>query len=488
MASPSQPALGPRVKYPAFLALALFSLSGQARADDPPPIRSNDFTLDVFQGPLLAPLRVTGLGGAFAGYAEGVDAIASNAAAPAVREPYSVSFIDCDLSFSFYLPSAFKSTDFDNDGQVGFRYDNFTFLTLGASLQIGRFGMGVLADFETYDLSPHAQEKDPHVLASLGKVHAVAGWTLLDGQLSLGGGVRAVILSFDATQPLTGTEENVLAMTGVAPEIGVLIRPNWQPFRIGATYRMAVEGKPAGEPKPDADGVVRAGELVVPDRVRLPWEVQLGFALQVGPRPLNPRWIEPFAHKSRVRAQIQEERALREEGYQAELSLIEDEVARAFRAAELADEEAKLRERENERLTDESLRGERRARYWNWPRERITVLGEILVTGPSENAVSLEAVFSQVNKESGGRTTITPRLGIESEPVPDYLQTRLGTYIEPSRYAGRAARQHFTFGGDLRLGHWGVFGLAPHQIWRVSGVVDLAPRYRNLGLSIGAWH
>lgn len=475
------------MKYPVLLALALVLLSGPARAEDP-PIRSNDFTLDVFQGPLLAPLRATGLGGAFAGYAEGVDAIASNAAAPAVREPYSVSFIDYDLSFSFYLPSAFKSTDFDNDGQVGFRYDNFTFLTLGASVQIGHFGFGILGDFETYDLTPRAQGRETQIFATLGKLHMVAGWTFLDGQLSVGGGLRAVVLSFDASQPDGVASDEILSMTGVAPEIGILVRPNWKPYRIGLTYRMAVEGEHEGEVRPDHDGIVRAGALIVPRKVRLPWEVQLGFALQLGPRPLNPRWLEPRAHKAKMREQIAEERAQREEAYEAELSAIEDEVDRAFRAAEIADTEARLRAREQERLEDESLRAERRARYWNWPRERITVLGEILVTGPSDNAVSLESFFAQVHKQSGGRPSFTPRLGIESEPVPDYLQTRLGTYIEPSRYEGRPARQHFTFGADLRLGRFSLFGLAPHQIWRVSGAIDLAPRYRNLGVSIGAWH
>ena len=479
---------GHRVKHAALLALALLSLSGPARAEEPPPIRSNDFTLDVFQGPLLAPLRATGVGGAFAGYAEGVDAIASNAAAPAVREPYSVSYFDYDLSFSFYLPSAFKSTDFDNDGQVGFRYDNFTFLTLGASVQVGRFGLGILGDLETYDLNPRAQGNDTQIVATLGKLHMVAGWSVLDGQLSLGGGLRAVVLSFDAGQADGASTQEILSMTGVAPEFGVLIRPNWKPYRIGLTYRMAVEGGHEGEVRPDADGIVRAGELIVPRKVRLPWEVQLGFALQLGPRPLNPRWLEPHAHKQRVREQIEQERAQREEAYQAELAVIEDEVERAFRAAELADAEAQQRAREEERLQDESLRAERRARYWNWPRERITVLGELLVTGPSENAVSLESFFSQVAKPSGGKPSITPRLGIESEPVPDWLQTRLGTYIEPSRYEGSPARQHFTFGADLRLGRFSVFGLAPHQIWRVSGVIDVAPRYRHLGVSIGAWH
>lgn len=469
------------------LVLAFAWPGGEARADEP-PIRSNAYTVDIFQGPLLAPLRMTGLGGAFAAYAEGVDAIAANAAAPAVREPYSVTWVDYDLSFSFYLPSAFNGTDFDNDGKVGFRYDNFNFLTLGASLQAGRFGIGVLADFEAYDLTPHADDGDPHVTAILAKVHAVAGWSFFDGQLTLGGGVRGVLLSFDALETRDSAPTNVLAMSGVAPEVGVLFRPNWRPWRIGATYRMAVEGRGARTLAPDPDGIARAGGFIVPDVVRLPWEVQLGFALQVGPRPLNPRWIDPQQHKARLIEQIAEERAMRAEGYAAELSLLEDESARREHEEELRHIETELRREEDERLSDASLRYERRVRYWNWPRERITVLGDLLVTGPSENAVSLESFFSQVDKRSGERMTLTPRLGIEGEPVPDYLQTRIGTYIEPSRYAGRAARQHFTFGFDIRLGAWTMFGLAPNQIWRVSGAVDLAPRYRNMGLSIGGWH
>lgn len=467
------------------LGLAL-GLSVEARAEEPPPIRSNDYTVDIFQGPLLAPLRMTGLGGAFSAYAEGVDAIAANAAAPAVREPYSVSYIDYDLSFSFYFPGAFSSTDFDNDGQIGFRYDNFHFLTLGASVQAGPFGMGVLADFERYDTTAGADE--PHLTATLAKVHAVMGWTFLDGQLSLGGGVRAVVLSFDARARGESLSTNVLSMSGLAPELGLLIRPNWQPFRIGLTYRMPVEGRGAKRAEPDADGIARAGGLIVPETVRLPWELQAGFALQVGPRPLNPRWIDPHAHKARIIERIEEERALRAEGYAAELSLIDDETERQAHADELAAIEKDLRDEEGERLSDASLRHERRVRYWNWPRERITVLGELLATGPSRNAVSLESFFSQIDRQSGERITLTPRFGIEGEPVPDYLQTRIGTYIEPSRYRGRSARQHFTFGFDIRLGAWSALGLAPNHIWRVSGVVDLAPRYRNMGVSIGAWH
>src|SRR4051812_19910824 len=79
-------------------------------------------SIDLFQGPVLAPARTTGLGGAFAAYAEGVDAIAANGAAVAVRAPYSSGWFDYDLSLGLSFPAAFRSTDFDNDGATGFTY------------------------------------------------------------------------------------------------------------------------------------------------------------------------------------------------------------------------------------------------------------------------------------------------------------------------------------------------------------------------------
>jgi hypothetical protein len=33
-----------------------------------------------------------------------------------------------------------------------------------------------------------------------------------------------------------------------------------------------------------------------------------------------------------------------------------------------------------------------------------------------------------------------------------------------------------------------MFGLTRGQVWRVSGVLDVAPRYLDWGFSIGAWH
>ena len=67
------------------------------------------------------------------------------------------------------------------------------------------------------------------------------------------------------------------------------------------------------------------------------------------------------------------------------------------------------------------------------------------------------------------------------------MQTRMGTYIEPSRFGG-LSRQHFTFGFNVKLFPWSVFGLAGDTTWSIGGVADLAPRYQSIGLTLGAWH
>jgi hypothetical protein len=56
---------------------------------------------------------------------------------------------------------------------------------------------------------------------------------------------------------------------------------------------------------------------------------------------------------------------------------------------------------------------------------------------------------------------------------------RGGTYLEPSRTGG-SARQHATFGAEVRLPFW----------WRdlqLGFAGDLAPRFQNVSLSLGFW-
>jgi len=452
--------------------------------------------IDLFQGPVLGPARATALGGAFAAYAEGVDAIAANAAAVAVRVPYSFDWADYDLTLGVSFPAAFRNTDFDNDGKVGFTYENFYFYTLGAQLQLGAWGIGVLADFQTYDLLPAKRAGDPEVDETLGRVHAVLGRSFFGGQLALGGGVRAVTFSIDSQQ--NGVASTDLSMQGVAPEVGVQIRPDYFPWRLGATLRAAVEGRVSASS--EAPRGPTALPLIRPAGINLPWELELGAAIQLGPRPLNPQWINPHADEAKERSQIAADRLARSVAQDLELDAICDPGERAERARTFAAQEKFLRREESARFdeTHQRLRAERRARYGNWPRERITVLIELLISGKSADAIGLESYFSgqaalaQTTstmdfRRSGESVSYSPRLGLEGEPVPNWLQTRFGTYIEPSRFGGHA-RQHFTFGFDVKLAAWSGFGLFGDQIWRIGGVTDLAPRYQSFGISLGAWH
>ena len=452
-------------------------------------------SIDLFQGPVLAPARATGLAGAFAAYAEGVDAIASNAAAVAVRPPYSFSWFDYDLSLGISFPAALRNNDFDNDGAVGFTYRNFVFYNLAAELQFGPWGIGFLGDFQDYDLLPAKSADDPQVTESLGRLHVVGGRSFLGGQLSIGGGVRGVELSIDARQ--NGEAQKQLEMVGVAPEVGVLVRPDYLPWRLGATFRSPVEGRITTATDPSANLPV---PFVAPASILLPWELELGATIQVGPRPLNPRWIDPHEEEARERRQLAEDRAARLAAQNVELDSIADPGKRSARSQELAYQETFVRSEEDRRFDDAKKRllAERRARFANWPRERIAVMIDLLVSGKSDDAIGLESFFAAQQsvssmvaagdfRRSGQRITYSPRLGLEGEPVPDRLQTRIGTYIEPSRFGG-LARQHFTFGFDVKLFPWSVFGLLGDQTWRIGGVADLAPRYQSFGLSLGAWH
>jgi hypothetical protein len=116
------------------------------------------------------------------------------------------------------------------------------------------------------------------------------------------------------------------------------------------------------------------------------------------------------------------------------------------------------------------------------------------VTGATNGGVGLYSFLRREDVASGNNISLQPRLGMEGEPVPGYLITRVGTYLEPARRVVEkqtgivaGARQHFTFGLDVRLFHWDHFGLF-EQTWRLTLGGDLAPRYQNIGLSIGAWH
>ncbi len=495
-------------RVPWVLAAALTAASA-AHAACPPaastraPLCRNDYTVEVVQGPVLAPLAVLAMGGAYAAIADGVEGLGSNAAASAVRAPYAASWFSYDFSYGASLPGAFGRTDFDNRGEVGLNSTAF-FYTLGGILQWGSFGIGANADFQRYSIA--STDTTPGSVVNLGNFHLSTAYALFSHQLFVGAGLRGLRTAVYTLTPgaspravFVSTSGQSLAMLGFAPELGFVVAPDWSPWRLGATYRLPVSV--SGEPDRvvrDDDGVRRAAGFALPSRVVQPAELQIGAVLSAGPRPLNPKWLNPHEQEATVRAQIEDRRRQRRMANDVDVARIVEPSQRVHRAAELEARERKIREEEDAQLDEWSslLKDARRARYRNWPRARIQVAAEVVVTTTSRDAVGLQSFLRREDVPSGSKRTIQPRLGIEGEPIPYWMIARVGTYVEQTRYRQSpepgllsGARQHFTFGIEQKMFTSGMFGLYSKQTeWRITFAGDVAPRYQNIGLSIGTWH
>ncbi len=477
-------------------AAATLASEPAARADT---ITNNRYSLDFFQGASLAPIRVIGLGGAYAGVADGISGFVANAASPALRDSSSTAWLELDAGVSLSLPLVlFERADFDNSGKIDQAYTDFIYLAAGGLLQLGPFGAGFIADVQRYTLRSGGVRTD----VNIGRAHVLGAWSFLGGQLMVGGGARIGGM-------LLQTPDAQFTMLGVAPELGFLVRPDWKSFRVGATFRFPVDAGELASPqlRVDKGGIRRAGGLVLPDHVVWPWELEVGLAVQVGPRPLNPQWINPHDQEAELATLQGLERRRREAARALELAGIADASERRLRAKE--HEEARAREADDDRRaftkTAKQLQKERQARYLNWPREMLLVTAELLVTGNVPRGVGLEGFLGQgatpgnappgsVIGSSGGEINFSPRFGIETEPIPGLVHTRFGSYYEPRRLklsgsdiTEGVGRQHFTFGADLRVLTTTFWGLVPEITYTLQASVDIAPRYESFSVGIGNW-
>ncbi len=426
---------------------------------------------------MLGPSRILGLGGAYAGVAEGVDGVYSNVAAPGVRATYSSRHVDFDLTASITFPGSFSSTDFENRGTLprgSANASDFVYGNAGALLQVGPFGAALTLDATSYTLqSPNANTINFRLL----RAHAIVAWAFLKYQLVVGVGVQGV------TMNLASSAIPLAPPSGVAPEVGMLLRLDDQPWRLGVSARAPVVGGVSG------DQASIAGKIL-PSSVVSPGEIEVGFALQLGPRPLNPRWIDPSSELAPLREKIEGERETRQKSDDAEIAKTADGPAREAARRKLDAREHAIRSVEDARIDTEERRihEAHEARFANWPRPRLLVVADALITAPVGDAVAVSSFLDQVQESYGRSWTISPRLGLEGEPFPDRFRLRFGSYLEPSLFDGGSARQHFTFGGDLKFFAWDFFGILERTTWQLSFAADLAPRYTNWGFSLGVWH
>ncbi len=431
-----------RAGWAAGVAAAL--LSFRAYADGPlgpqgSPIGTSGYTVDLFQGPVLASSRVTGMGGAYSALADGSEGIPFNAAAASQRHPFSTQHVDYDLTAGITFPSSIAHTDFENSGK-DFGYQDFVWATLGGTLQVGNWGVGTIVSLQNYALGAPPElglgGSDVNALTvRLFKVDGVASYGFLRGQLHIGGGVRGAV--FNAVDTSRG--ENLLfGSYGAGVQAGILWRPMALPLRLGGTIRSPILGSIESAPgATEVDGDRRVGRFYLPRGVNLPWEIEWGVAFQFGPRPLNLGWT---------------------------------------------DESTLTKPRADARRT---LRKRARA----LPREQALVSFGMLVAGPTLGAVGVASMLAQVVDRSGEKTSITMRAGAEAEVIPGWLQLRGGSYMEPTRFRESSPRLHGTTGFEVRLVEWSVFGLFPDDnVFRLAGAIDGARGYFGWSLGFGSWY
>ncbi|MCC7534964.1 MAG: hypothetical protein IT379_02055, partial [Deltaproteobacteria bacterium] len=422
-------------------ACAGVGAAGVARAQE--TITTNQWAIDVHTGPVLGSGRITGLGGAYTALAEGIDGAAWNPATYASRTPWELSWFEIDFAFGLSFPGAFSDSDFDNNGDVGFSYDDYYFLTLGLRAQFGRVGIGVLARAQLYQVGGG----DDPIDVTLTVINGGVGYALFDGQLVLGVATRIATLEIG----VPGDDPLVSYGGAVGLELGALLRLVDQRWRLGIAGRTAVaahdDGTANGTITEDpVTGTRSVAGFVLPREVYLPWELQLGFAFMIGRRPLNVRWRNPRDDDEVFRGNLvrrQRDRlAARTREVQARAVALgraptpEDTARWQAEDARWQHDERARRTREEDGLDEEHERLQRARRRWlrNLSRLYLLVSTELLVTGPTSDGIGLESFLSQRIQRSGQDVTLAPRLGLEGEPWPNRIRLRIGSYLEPSRF------------------------------------------------------
>ncbi|MCA9642753.1 MAG: hypothetical protein KC492_18780, partial [Myxococcales bacterium] len=427
------------------LSRASVALAAGPLGEEGSEIRTSEYTVDLYQGPVTASSRVIGLGGAYVSIAEGVEGMSQNPAAPAVRTPWSVDSFDYDLALGLTFPSSIRGNDFYNTGEgpteLDAGSDGLLFLTPAAVLQDGAWGYGVSISFANFSLSRRDETADSqrNLVAQFVELDLVSAYGFMQNQFSLGVGLRNVGLVV-ARENADGSKEDLFTTSGFAPMVGVLWRPEEQPFRVGAAYKHQVETQvdAASQVTANADGDLVLGpggtdpnSIWLPRNMKQPWEASLGLALQFGPRPLNPHWIDPgraVAELERVVEFRKRERQRRLKREAASRSPAELAALRAQADADDALDELEL-DRQARALRQALVR---RARQMK--RAYVLMSTELQVVGKSSSSVGVESFIQRRVARAGEKITLSPRVGLESEVVPGWLKLRAGSYGEPSRY------------------------------------------------------
>jgi hypothetical protein len=457
-----------------------------------PPLADNAYGIEYTQGPVLGSNRSVGLGGATSAISDCADGIPSTPASPAVRTFSSTRWFHFSLNGGLSFPGTYGHTDFENRGGLGQTqgsqtYNNFLHVGLGFSLAFGGFGTGLTVDVNNAEVRP-ATAGQSEINLSITTVRLPLAYAFWEKQVVVGVGIRSLALTLDGQ---AFSNRGTLFETSTQGwEAGVVLRPNEWRWRAMVTYRSETTDAKVEAPGGivDSAGVQRVGGLVVPSRLTAPKEIETGFAVQFGERPINPTWVDTEEEKKKV---------LREVGRRDVARVADKNDAVQLAAPELREATAKAWDERNARAreADKAWADEETKRIENIPNERrlarrsrVLLLASVIALGPTTNNVAVSGFIDQTRQSVGQSWTLSPRAGVEFEAIENRLQIEGGSYLEPSRYAHVGPRYHFTTGTRTRLFEWSVFGIRPHTNFVLTTSLDFSTRdYWDWGLAVGLW-
>ncbi|MFT3923643.1 MAG: hypothetical protein QM778_14020 [Myxococcales bacterium] len=431
----------------------------QARAQAQGGFTSNNYSIDLFTGPVVAGGRIRGMAGAYAAIASGIDGSVFNPAGYAERVESEINWWEWELTGSLSLGGIFHDNDFDNNGHDDLSSADAFSVGLGGRMQFGHVGTGLSAVAQTFTLKDASDKAFADVV--LTNLRAGGGYAFLDGDLVVGATLRGVILQVDSP---TGAQQTLVNFFGLGAEFGVLARPAHERYRAGLAVRTPIESRPnnSGEV---VNGLRTAQGLVLPERVHVPWELDLGFAYQFGERRTNVPWRETTGIRTNLQRQLANGTYLPPPLYDgpAYTPIPHDNPKAALRQAIANDREAERRLIRNQ------------------PRRYVLVSGDLILYGKTDRGQGLTSFLTQQPETSGAKNSVGVRFGMESEVLQNRMKVRAGTYLEPSRFQRSYYRPHGTLGFDVRL----------FDLWRWSfrgtATIDAAPRFFDWGAAIGIW-
>lgn len=261
-----------------------FALPAAVHAQEFPAPVNRDHTIDMHIGAAIGSARIIGMGGTAVAIAEGSSGTVVNPAATGVRPTTSSDTWDWDWHFDSSSPAI--GDDFDNNGIKTTDTSFSPSFTGGLLGQYKNWGIGFSAVEQTSITRPAEGEKldSQAVVINLGLARS-----FLDDQLVIGAGIRGV--EFTVDRETIASKDKLLKLTGVGVQTGAIWKPKNRSFRLGASFLSPIVSDQVEIL--GCDPLDCAG-YILPDKVKVPWQLSLGVAQRRGPTRWNQTVQTPW--------------------------------------------------------------------------------------------------------------------------------------------------------------------------------------------------